>query len=637
MKKIKILFTLIALATLCQAQTTVPYNKIAIPAGKYLVGDVNGRGSAGDVTVSGFQNYTDTINIDATVYRLKHVIDSLATAISGTYSLLGHTHSFASLTSKPTTIAGYGFTTDFNTQGDLRWSLLGHTHTSSSITDFNTAGDARWLLLSGGTLSGDVSQPNTPTNAFHLVNKNYVDNLITGITWKNAVRVATTANITLSGTQTIDGVSVIVGNRVLVKNQTSSQNNGIYLCAAGAWTRTTDCDDAAELESSTVFITAGTANKNTQWTESLAITTIGTDPVTFVQIAGAGTYTNGSGLDLTGNVFSVSTSGITNTMLAGSIANNKLANSSISGVSLGSNLFDLTIGTNLQLSSGTTFNGSAARTISLQNAAADGSTKGAASFNANDFDASSGNIAIDYTNGQAASASNKGFLPSADWTTFNNKEAAITASNTAKKWWNGFKQFVSANTDSINEGATNLFHTDARSRASISLTNTWNGSAPSYSSSTGVISMTSRDTILYITGGDQTTTSATAQNITGLVTGTLTANKRYHFAGMIFVGNNNTGGVKTGVTVPSGASVVEAITTRTTSATAPLFQSTSGGGLNATAFCTQATNPIQVYIEGEISVGATPGALQFTYASGTSTQTTTIYQLGSAIRVTQLN
>lgn len=66
---------------------------------------------------------------------------------------------------------------------------------------------------------------------------------------------------------------------------------------------------------------------------------------------------------------------------------------------------------------------SANRTISIANAAADGTTKGAASFIANDFDASSGNIGIDYTNGQASSGSTKGFLTSADWTTFNNKQA----------------------------------------------------------------------------------------------------------------------------------------------------------------------------------------------------------------------
>jgi hypothetical protein len=60
-------------------------------------------------------------------------------------------------------------------------------------------------------------------------------------------------------------------------------------------------------------------------------------------------------------------------------------------------------------------------TIGINDAAADGSTKGAASFVANDFNATSGNVGIDYTNGQAASGSTKGFLTSADWTTFNGK------------------------------------------------------------------------------------------------------------------------------------------------------------------------------------------------------------------------
>ena len=68
-----------------------------------------------------------------------------------------------------------------------------------------------------------------------------------------------------------------------------------------------------------------------------------------------------------------------------------------------------------------------APTITISNAAADGSTKGAAAFTASDFDASSGVISIDYANGQAASGSTKGFLSSTDWNTFNNKQSALTA------------------------------------------------------------------------------------------------------------------------------------------------------------------------------------------------------------------
>lgn len=62
-------------------------------------------------------------------------------------------------------------------------------------------------------------------------------------------------------------------------------------------------------------------------------------------------------------------------------------------------------------------------TIAINNAAADGATKGAAAFTAADFNSSAGLIGIDYTNGQAASALNKGFLTAADWLIFNAKGA----------------------------------------------------------------------------------------------------------------------------------------------------------------------------------------------------------------------
>jgi hypothetical protein len=68
---------------------------------------------------------------------------------------------------------------------------------------------------------------------------------------------------------------------------------------------------------------------------------------------------------------------------------------------------------------------SANRTLSITDAAADGTTKGASTYTAADFNAATGLISIDYTNGQAASGSTKGFLTSADWTTFNNKLSSI--------------------------------------------------------------------------------------------------------------------------------------------------------------------------------------------------------------------
>lgn len=99
-------------------------------------------------------------------------------------------------------------------------------------------------------------------------------------------------------------------------------------------------------------------------------------------------------------------------------------------------------------------------TISIGNAAADGSTKGVASFTASDFDASSGNISIDYTNGQAASGSNKGFLTSADWTTFNNKQATISVTSPIT--------LSGASIGIVNQGTTSqILHGNASGNASF--------------------------------------------------------------------------------------------------------------------------------------------------------------------------
>lgn len=179
----------------------------------------------------------------------------------------------------------------------------------SWILSYISSGISGYLPLSGGTLTGDVQQSTSPVNANSLINKSYVDNLITGITWKQEVIAATTANITLSGTQTIDGIALAITNRVLVKNQSSAIDNGIYIVASGAWTRSIDADISSEIGSATVLVRKGTLQNNTQWTcTNSTDPVIGTDAITFGQIAGAGTYTNGTGIVLTGNVFALDTS-----------------------------------------------------------------------------------------------------------------------------------------------------------------------------------------------------------------------------------------------------------------------------------------------------------------------------------------
>ena len=88
-----------------------------------------------------------------------------------------------------------------------------------------------------------------------------------------------------------------------------------------------------------------------------------------------------------------------------------------------------------------------------------------------------------------ATTSANGYLNSTDWNTFNNKQTSITASNTTTKYWNGYKLFVSLTTDSIAEGGSNKFYTDARARAAFALTVTNSSGASTYSSTTGILNV----------------------------------------------------------------------------------------------------------------------------------------------------
>lgn len=151
-----------------------------------------------------------------------------------------------------------------------------------------------------------------PVNAQDAATKSYVDSTAQGLDTKASCVVATTANITLSGTQTIDGVAVVAGDRVLVKNQTTQSANGIYVASASAWARSSDMDAWAEFPSAYTFIEQGTTQADTGWVCTVNQGgTLGTTNVTWAQFSGAGTYSAGTGLNLTGTVFSIANTAVT--------------------------------------------------------------------------------------------------------------------------------------------------------------------------------------------------------------------------------------------------------------------------------------------------------------------------------------
>lgn len=125
------------------------------------------------------------------------------------------------------------------------------------------------------------------TVAGQAVEFSQFDAAVNGRYFKAPADLATTGNIALTGEQTIDG-TLTSASRVLVKDQTTASENGIYLTGAGAWTRTADADTGTELDDgATVWVKSGTVNGDALFTQTLTVTTIGTDNQSWAQTGSA--------------------------------------------------------------------------------------------------------------------------------------------------------------------------------------------------------------------------------------------------------------------------------------------------------------------------------------------------------------
>jgi hypothetical protein len=219
------------------------------------------------------------------------------------------------------------------------------TQTASTISDFDTqvrtskVTDLTAPTSSFSMNSQKITSLATPTDSTDAATKAYVDAVTEGLHIHPSVVAATTANVVLASAlengDTLDGVTLATGNRILVKNQTTTSENGIYVVqASGQPTRATDFDTALEVDSGDfVFVSSGTANAATGWVQTSQPATIGTDAITFTQFSGAGTYSAGTGLTLTGNVFSINTGTTVDLNTAQTLTNKSisLASNTITG------------------------------------------------------------------------------------------------------------------------------------------------------------------------------------------------------------------------------------------------------------------------------------------------------------------
>lgn len=232
---------------------------------------------------------------------------------------------FAAVPSGSFDLAGDSGTDTFNTGETL--TFTGGTAIDTTITD-NTV-----TIAFNGNSVALTGTPTAPTatsgdNSTQIATTAYVDvavgSMTAGLDVKDSVRAATTANITLSGTQTIDDVALIAGDRVLVKNQTTLADNGIYVVSSGAWSRSLDADADDEVTPGLfTFVEEGTTLANTGWILSTnGAITVGTTDLTFAKFSSQGEILAGTGLDKTGNTLSIDTAytGQTSITTLGTIA-----------------------------------------------------------------------------------------------------------------------------------------------------------------------------------------------------------------------------------------------------------------------------------------------------------------------------
>lgn len=285
---------------------------------------VTGNITAGNLITAGLVSVTG--NVTGGNLTTTGIANIGTLAVTGTSSHTGNA-TFGNITGT----GSASFTGNVSGGNVLTSSIVGTAVTITSTGALN--------LAPTGNITANSKNINNladPAAAQDAATKNYVDSVAQGLDVKASVIYATAAALptytysngssgvgaTITGSATgalsIDGSAVSANDRILVKNETSTNApyNGIYTVttagsagAAYVLTRSTDFDVNTEMPSAFVFVEGGSTNADTGWvcTTNSPIT-VGTTNIAFSQFSGAGTYSAGTGLTLTGTTFSVNAS-----------------------------------------------------------------------------------------------------------------------------------------------------------------------------------------------------------------------------------------------------------------------------------------------------------------------------------------
>ena len=264
------------------------------------VASIDGSGNAsfgGTLAITGAATLSSTLSAGASTLASASITGGAS--VGTTLAVTGATTLSSTLSAGASTLASASITGAATVGG-----TLGVTGATTLASFSATSGSMSGALAMGANKITGLADP---TSAQDAATKAYVDATAQGLDVKASCVVATVSNITLSGTQTIDGVAVVAGDRVLVKAQTDAATNGIYVVAAGAWSRASDADTSAKVTPGMfTFIEGGTVNADSGWvlvTDGPIV--LGTTALAFSQFSGAGSIEAGDGLSKSGNTISV--------------------------------------------------------------------------------------------------------------------------------------------------------------------------------------------------------------------------------------------------------------------------------------------------------------------------------------------
>lgn len=240
----------------------------------------------------------------------------------------------------------------------------GTVTTNANLTgDVTSSGNATTIKTSVGLAGSPTTTTQSPgDNSTKIATTAYVNAAVLGQDFKEACKYASTAALpsivyangssgvgaTLTGVAlgaiSLDSSSPSVNDRVLIKNQVSTFQNGIYtVTATGSGiavfvlTRAADFNQSFEIDAGdSVFVTSGTTQSTTTWAYNGADgPTIGTDPITFAQTAGQGSFTAGNGIAITGTSIAIDTSVTVDKTTAQTLTNKTLTAPTLTTPALG--------------------------------------------------------------------------------------------------------------------------------------------------------------------------------------------------------------------------------------------------------------------------------------------------------------